>query len=188
MQASARSPAMPMPEEKKQNISLIIGLSIPVAMILFIAVAINGPRWFNTVEPAKFDFLYTTGQQNPYATYSVENGRLVLREQPGSDDASTAVQYPIHFFVHDVTENSSREIQPEEAMDLRLDGSIRSPDGFSVDAGRRSGWFIFGYGRNYRSRYLVNESYSEKLNLETNAGNYNYYWNFRFLGWVIDDE
>lgn len=179
---------MTMPEDRKQNISLIIGLSIPVAMILFIAIAINGPRWFNTVEPAKFDFLYTTGQQNPYTTYSVVSGRLRVQEHPVPEDAPATIQYPIHFFVHDVSENISREIQVEEAMQLNLDGSIRSPDGFTVETGRRSGWFIFGYGRDYRSRYLVNESFSEKLKLESNSGSYSYYWNFRFLGWVTGNE
>ena len=175
-------------DDKKQNISLIIGLSIPLAMILFIAVAINGPRWFNTVEPAKYDFLYTTGQDNPYAIYSVENGRLTLQEQAVPEGASPTIQYPLHFFVHDVSENSSREIKVEEAMQLALDGSIRSPDGFTIETGRRSGWFIFGYGRDYNSRYLIHDSFSEKLALETSAGSYNYYWNFRFLGWVTSDE
>ena len=48
--------------DKKQNLSLIIGLSIPIVMILFITIAINGPRWFNTVEPAHYNFLYSTGR------------------------------------------------------------------------------------------------------------------------------
>jgi len=179
---------MTMHEQKKQNISLIIGLSIPVAMILFVAVAINGPRWFNTVEPPVVDFLYTTGQQNPYSTYSIENGRLHLTEHPAPEGASPTVQYPVHFFIHDVSENISREIQEEDAMQLFLESSLRSPDGFTVESGHRGGWFIFGYGRDYRSRYLVKDSYSEKLDLETNTGTYSYYWNFRFLGWVNDNE
>jgi hypothetical protein len=175
-------------DDKKSNIALIIGLSIPVAMMLFMAVAINGPRWFNTVEPPLYDFLYTTGQHNPYAIYSVDNGRLTLQEKPVPEGESATIQYPMHFFVHDVSENSSREIQAEEAMQLVLDGSLRSPDGFTIETGRRSGWFIFGYGRDYRSRYLVNASFSEKLKLESSSGNYSYYWNFQFLGWVIADE
>lgn len=174
--------------DKKKNVSLIIGLSIPIAMILFIAIAINGPRWFSTIEPAKYDFLYTTGQPNPYVTYSVDNGRLIAHERPEPENAATANPHPIHFFIHDVSENSSREIPVEEALNLSLDSSNRSPDGFTVVNGRRSGWFIFGYGRSSNNRYLVNESFSEKLNLETNAGNYNYYWNFRLLGWVTGDE
>lgn len=175
-------------KNRKQNISLIIGLSIPVAMILFIAIAINAPRWFNSVDPAKYDFLYTTGQADPFVTYSVEDGRLVEHKRPVPENAPATSPHPIHFFVHDVSENSSREIQVEEALSLSLDSSNRSPDGFKVVNGRRGGWFIFGYGRSSNDRYLVNESFSEKLNLETNAGAYNYYWNFRLLGWVTGDE
>lgn len=179
---------MPTQDEKKQNVTLIIGLSIPVAMILFVAVAINGPRWFNTEEPPKFDFLYTTGQQNPYATYAIENGRLKLTELPVPEGALPTVQYPVHFFVHDVAQNISREVEEEDAMQLVLDGSLQSPDGFSVESGRGRGWFIFGYGHNYRHRFLVKNSYSEKLSLETSSGNHSYYWNFRLLGWVKTDE
>ena len=66
--------------DKKQNVSLIIGLSIPVAMILFIGIAINGPRWVNSIEHPKYNFLYVTGQQDPYVVYTVEKGRLVVTE------------------------------------------------------------------------------------------------------------
>jgi len=174
-------------DEKKRNISLIIGLAIPVAMVLFIAVAINGPRWFNTVEPATFNFLYTTGQHNPYAIYSVIDGRLTLQEQTVPEGGVAAEQYQKRFFVHDVASNVSREISEDEALGLYLDSSVRSPDGFTIETGRRGGWFVFGYGRNYGNRYLVKDRFSDKLDLETNAGSYNYYWNFRFLGWVVSD-
>jgi len=179
---------MPMRDDKKQNISLIIGLSIPVAMIIFIAVAINGPRWFNTVEPAKYDFLYMTGQQPPYTSYLVSDGRLIINEGPAPEGYEPVATPPAHFFVHDVSENSSREIQLDEALELNLDNSIRSPDGFAIEPGRRSGWFIFGYRRDYNSRYLIKDTFSEKLELESNNGSYSYYWNFQFLGWVTSDE
>jgi len=94
----------------------------------------------------------------------------------------------LHFFVHDVTANASREIPVEEAVKLALDGSVRSPDGFSIENGRRGGWFIFGYGRRSASRYIVKDSYSEKLDLETQNSSYNYYWNYHFLGWVSGNE
>jgi len=94
----------------------------------------------------------------------------------------------VHFFIHDVSENLSREIQLDEAMELSLDGSVRSPDGFAVETGRRSSWFIFGYRRDHNRRYLIKESFSEKLKLESDNGAYNYYWNFRFLGWVTESE
>ena len=174
-------------DAKKQNISLIIGLSIPVAMILFIAIAINGPRWFSSIEPAEVNFLYTTGQQNPYLAYSVKDGRLLVTDTT-PENATPTAQYQTHFFIHDVTTNKSREIQLDEAKRLLLDGAVRSPDGFTISDGRRRGWFIFGYGRYSGERYLVKESYSEKLDLESDSGSNNYYWNYRFIGWVTGDE
>ena len=178
---------MTTPDTKRQNISLIIGLSIPVAMILFVAIAINGPRWFSNVEPATVNFLYVTGQQDPYVAYSVKAGRLAVTDNT-PENMTGQVQYPTHFFIHDVTVNKSREIQLDEAKRLFLDGGVRSPDGFSISDGRRRGWFIFGYGRYNGDRYLVKESYSEKLDLEMDSGSNNYYWNYRFIGWVTGNE
>ena len=174
-------------DAKKQNISLIIGLCIPVAMILFIAIAINGPRWFNSVTPATVNFLYVTGQQDPYVAYSVKDGRLTVTDNT-PENVTGRVEYPTHFFVHDVTTNKSHEIQMDEAKQLFLDGAVRSPDGFTISNGRRRGWFIFGYGRYTGVRYLVKENYSEKLDLESDSGSNNYYWNYRFIGWVTGNE
>lgn len=175
-------------DNKKYNISLIIGLSIPVAMVLFIALAINGPRWFSTVEPAKFDFLYTTGQRNRFASYFVADGRLKEKVKSGSETANPTTSNPVHFFIHDVSENSNREIQLQEAMQLMLDNSLRSPDGFTIETGRRSDWLIFGYRPDYKSRYLMKDRHGEKLELESNNSSYNYYWNFQFMGWVTGNE
>ena len=174
-------------EDKKRNLSLIIGLSIPVAMVIFVAIAINGPRWFNTVDSATYDFLYTTGPHIPHAFHTVKDGRLIRNEQTVPDGVTVAEQPATRFFLHDVARNSSKEIPEEEAMALQLDGMLRSPDGFTVETGRRGGWYIFGFGRNYRNHYLVKERFSDKLDLETDTGAYNYYWNFRFLGWVVND-
>jgi hypothetical protein len=174
-------------DDKRQNISLIIGLSIPVAMILFIAIAINGPRWLSNVEPANVNFLYATGQQDPDVVYSVKDGRLAVTDNTPEHETGQA-EYPTHFFIHDVTTNTSREIQFDEAKRLLLDGAVRSPDGFTISDGRRRGWFIFGYGRYDGHRYLVKESYSQKLDLETDSGTNHYYWNYRFIGWVTGNE
>jgi hypothetical protein len=175
--------------DKTQNISLIIGLSIPLAMILFIAVAINGPRWFNDIAPPRYDFLYSTGQQTASNTYLVKEDLLTLQEYTAADGAEQPARYLLHFFVHNVAENKSTEIQLEDALKLQLDASVRSPDGFLIEIGRRGGgWFIFNYRRNSNHRYMVKESYSEKLMLETHDGSYSYYWNFRFYGWLGANE
>ncbi len=169
---------------KKQNIALIIGLSIPVAMILFVAIAINAPHWFSTVEPPQYNFLYTSGRSNPYASYLVKDGRLQRHDVKQSETATKPAEYQQRFFVHAVSANISHEISEDEALELQLDGGVRSPDGFRLESGNRGGWFLFGYGRDYRSRYLVKENYSQKLELESQDGNYRYYWNIQFLGWI----
>ncbi len=169
---------------KKQNIALIIGLSIPVAMVLFVAIAINAPSWFSTVEPPQYNFLYTDRRNNPNVSYLVKDDRLQRHDVDQSENATKPVEYQQRFFIHDVSANISSEISENEALELHLDGAVRSPDGFRLESGNRGGWFFFGYGRDYRTRYLVKENYSQKLELESQNENYRYYWNIQLLGWI----
>ncbi len=173
---------------KKQNITLIIGLSIPVAMILFVAIAINAPHWFSTTEPPQYDFLYTSGQHNSYVSYQVNNGRLQRKDLIIPEGGSKPTEVQQRFFIHTVATNTSKEISEDEALNLQLDGSLRSGDGYKLKSGRRGGWFLFGYGRDYNTRYLVKDNYSLKLELETHDSNQRYYWNIQFLGWINADE
>jgi len=169
---------------KQQNISLIIGLSIPVLMMLFVALAINAPQWFTHVKPPQQDFLYSSGNNAPYTKYLVKEGKLTRVETTLPEGATRSTENDIHFFIHDVSANSSREISETEALKLSLNGNILSDDGFSMQSGRRGGWFLFGYGRDYRSRYLVKDNYSVKLNLINKNPQYRYYWNTIFIGWL----
>jgi len=169
-----------------RNVSLIIGLSIPVLMVVFIAVAINGPRWFSDTEPPKYDFLYSVGPPMKSALYEVENGRLVRRE-PSDDQQLQREAGQVRLFIHDVSENRSREISLGEASTLGLDSSIRSPDGFTVTYGRRGSWFIFGIGGDANRRYLVKDDIGQRLDLLTDSDGIDYYWNFRFLAWVTSE-
>ena len=56
------------------------------------------------------------------------------------------------------------------------------------DLDREQGNLFMALGRYNGSRYLVKESYSQKLELESDSGSNNYYWNYRFIGWVTGDE
>lgn len=170
-----------------RNLSLIIGLAIPVAMVLFIAIAINGPRWFSSIEPPTYDFLYMTGQHAQSQAYVVEDERVVLKETTDPAGPTQPVSN-VRFFVHDVTRNTSREINFEAARQIAIDGSLRSPDGFTITAGRRGGWFIFDFGRDYSRRYIVKETFSQRLDLISDGNRYDYYWNFRFLGWLSREQ
>ena len=76
-------------------------------------------------------------------------------------------------------------MRAEDARTLILDSSLQSPDGFTVEMGRRGGWFIFDFRPDYRSRYLVNDTYSEKIRIVEGSGR-SYYYGFRFIGWIVE--
>lgn len=166
----------------KKNISLIVGIAIPILMIVLIAVSIYLPSLF---APApQFNFIYVTednyGQNFQFA---VENGVLVKRE----------VKYPEHYtpkdarlFIHDVMKNTDQEITFEDAQKLKLDSLLKSPDGYEVVYGSSDyGFFPFFYGgSDYNAMYLKGHNTSKKLDLQSSTDGRYYYRNRRFLGWI----
>ncbi|MFH1903771.1 MAG: hypothetical protein ABIK20_06975 [Candidatus Omnitrophota bacterium] len=158
----------------KKNISLIVGIAIPVLMIFLVAVSIYLPALF---APApRFNFLYVTGgDYDQNRQYVVENGVLkYLKDTPGG----------ARFFVHDVSSNESKEVSFKEVRKLKLDANAKSPDGYEVICGSAEGLFPFDYS-NYDEVYLKGHHASKKLNLQYPAADYRYYRNrTRFLGWI----
>ena len=168
--------------EVKKNIPLIIGLSIPILMILFVAGSIYLPGLF--VHP-KFNFLYSAGGDY-YSNhrYSVRNGELIENE----------VEYPKYYtqrdepklFIHDVIKNESTRISFEEAQHLSLNSNTNSPDGFEIYCGRGSSGFFLIFFDSYQdcsSRFIKGHNTSKKLNVQLQGGSY---YNFQFLGWMIE--
>ncbi|MDE2439283.1 MAG: hypothetical protein KGN01_07890 [Patescibacteria group bacterium] len=168
----------------KKNITLIVGISIPVLMILFVAASIYLPGLF--VQP-KYNFLYVSGDDYYYYNqyqYSVQNGKLVRNEITRPEGQTYPPQRDVKLYVYDVAKNESKEISFAEAQNLNLDSSNVSPDGFEVTYGSRGdGFFPFFFysGTDYNNRYLKGHNVSKKLNLQLSGSYYN---NFRFIGWI----
>lgn len=186
----------------RNNVSLIVGLSLPILMILFVAGSIYLPRMGKRVVP-QYDFLYKIDQGDGAYTYAVKNGKLERGENvharpilydvgpdgnPVYDPKTPAQIDTTKLYTHDTDKNESREVSFEDAEKLALDSRGMSPDGFEVaQQSGSNGIFtdIFGGGsRDYNSRYLTGHGRSEKLNLENNSQNGYYYYNFQFLGWI----
>jgi hypothetical protein len=168
----------------RKNVSLIVGIGIPVLMIVLVAGGIYLPMLF---APApKFHFLYVTGDDYYQGKqYVVEGGRLAKRE----------VNYPEHYtpgvarlFVHNMAGNESQEIVFEEAQTLSLDPRVKSPDGYTVVHGSAEyGVFpiFFGSDRDYNAVYIKGHATSKKLHVEFPSDTrYAYEGRFRFLGWL----
>ena len=173
----------------KKNTSLILGLSIPILMVLFVAISIYLPRQFS--KPG-YDFLYIIGTDTYYSeyTYSVENG-VLTREQNNTYQnkdlyySKPLVDYgPPKIYIYSIENDLAREISFEEAQAYKLDNNAKSPDGFEISRGSGAEIVPFSGSYDYNSQFIRNGNYSKKLNIQVPASSDRYY-DFRLLGWVI---
>ena len=172
---------------KKENITLIIGLSIPVVMVLFIAGAIYLPSVFINVDPPKYSFMYMINNGTDGYHYIVKKNLLTREEINRKNNYYNPNQRPVKFFIHNIKTHHNKELSFEEASTISLNTNFESLDGFKIEQGRRSyGFFPFYSRSNYYTRYITKEGYAEKLKLHTTDRNY--YYNFRFLGWLAKEE
>lgn len=176
-------------ETIKKNITLVIGIAIPILMILFVAGSIYLPGLF--IKP-HFNFLYASGDEshcyNSVLQYSVQNNRLVRDTsnlQMQQNESANCPNIEPKLYLYDVTINKSNDISFAEAQNLQLDSNVKSPDDFEVVYGSSGDSFFpffYGGGTDYNSRYIKGHNVSKKLNLQLNGGYY--YNNFRFIGWI----
>lgn len=167
----------------KKNVPLIIALSIPVLMVVLVAVSIYLPSAF--VKP-QTDFIYAV-EGDYYCrthTFSVQMGRVTqveVKQQNQSQYNCGDLRKP-RVFYYDVKTDQSKEITGEQAAQFVVDDTPRSVDGFEVvSGGGGSDIFSFG-GYDYYNRYLKKGSYARRINAV--VGQQYYYNGFRFLGWV----
>lgn len=172
----------------KKNITLVIGISIPILMILFVAGSIYLPGLF--IKP-HFNFLYASGDDSYYYykngyQYSVQNDKLIKNEIKQLENQNyNPPRVESKLYLYDVVKNESKEISFADAQNLTLNSSTKSPDDFEVVYGSRGdGFFPFFLGgeTDYNARYLKGHNVNKKLNLQLNGGSY--YNNFRFIGWI----
>ncbi len=176
---------------KTKNIPLIVGLSIPLAMIVFVTASIYLPQLW--APQPKTNFLYSlSSTYYPAKEYFVSNNKIAERILPYTGNPNRPQPLgDIRIYLHDVVRNEGREISFEEAQTLLLDNRALSPDGFEVVPGTRGeSFFLFFYNsEDYSSLYLKGHHTTKKLHLykigSIGSGNYSYYNNrYRFIGWV----
>ena len=177
----------------KKDISLYIALSIPVLIVVVLALVIYVPR-YTTKKPA-YNFIYSRADDRYYPSsseYSVRQGEITVETIPTPIPAPNerlmapvASQEP-RLFLYDVSANSEKEISLEDAKQLTLDDSTISPDGFTVERGGQGGGVFpfFMDNGDYNSLYLSKGSYNVRLNINSSDFN-NSLYNVRFIGWVL---
>jgi hypothetical protein len=167
----------------KKNITLIIAISIPILMIIFVAASIYLPGIF--IKP-KFNFLYSNCDKYSYYNkyyYYVQNGKLTRTEMQKPKDEIYELFREPKLYIYDVIKNESKEISFEEAQNLNLDSNIKSPDGFEIVYGTQGyGFFPFFFWpeRDYNTLYLKGHNVNKKLNIQFNKPCHS----FDFIGWI----
>lgn len=189
----------------KNNIAVILAFSLPILLVIGIALSAYWPSFLST----DYDFVYATCDRGvasyyeghyPYncvnylnSRYEVENGKLTIIEVQPPPKEALVVDRPYviltsRLFRHDSLKNQGREITLAEAQTLKLNELITSPDGVSVESAYDRGvnFFPFFDGSPRSGYYLTKGSKKQKLNL-VNEDERNYYDrdNFKFIGWVI---
>lgn len=186
----------------KQNISLYIGIAIPVLMVMFVAGSVYLPRLFSTPQ---YSFLYATGvsyhgpakpvilNRQDYDTqerYVVRGERLVketVKVPLGEIDYTTPFETKL--YLQNTQTNASQEISFDEAQKLRLNTEALSPDGYKIARGSGGGGvfpFFFNENSDFSSYSLIGHGARHKLNLKQPADTQQYYYDkITFLGWVM---
>ncbi len=197
----------------KNNTKLILGISLPFLVILFVIGFAVFPKLF--FDP-KYDFVYIIdsyckntnynncygGDYNSWSAYKVVNGKIeketstafgnVYNSVKGAyDKVAIDVIYPT-LYRYNVTNDSFTEISFKQAQELNLTGSGSSPDGTVISSDRRGGGGLIGEvligGGDYNryGLYMKNGSFSKKITIQ-NGVQQDYYYslnNFRLIGWV----
>ena len=163
---------------KKNNLSLIFGLSIPLLMILFVGLSVYLPRLL--APPPQYDFLYYISDSfyatdSPESRYIVKKGTIEFIDNNPSENFEDISM----IFRHDVSENKSYEITYDEAKLLELIPSYESPDGYELvnSWGNDIMYFDMGYDELFIKGHGVN---TEMDFYGTNI----YYSQLNFLAWI----
>jgi hypothetical protein len=169
-----------------KNIPLLIGIALPVIFILVISIVIFTPSLF--LNP-QYNFLYSNDNsyynQSYLNTYVVKDNHVSLNPTPTTPGIISNASNPT-LFLYDVKNNSTHQVDFNEAKNFIVDPGPSSPDGYIVKY-QYSNYGIFSlFGSNdNQNGYVISKGNSSKhLNgLNTSGDNY-YSNNFKFIGWV----
>jgi hypothetical protein len=169
----------------KQKLPLVIAISLPIIMIVIVAISMHIPR---IAAKPQHNFVYAIGEDMAYRYYSVQNGMITQTDHtpPYYQTHPADMKYPEpKLYLYDVSKDTSTALSLADAQRLRLDSNAKSPDGFEIVRGGGDGGIFglfFGSPGDYNSQYIRGHGYSKKLNPTLESQNY--YYSFRVVGWV----
>jgi len=189
----------------KKNLPIIVALTLPLFMILFVAGSVYLPGLF-TKSP-KYNFVYSLNIDNRYLyhdygstvfknSYVITDGKLtkvpiILQGEitPEQAKIQRVVEDAPPLYIYDVASNVAKKISFELARGLSIDDGPTSPDGFYLTySSSNNGIFdLFGSSNNHRGWVLTRGAKSVKvrsLDINDYNGYYYGYNNIKLIGWI----
>ena len=187
----------------KQNLVLVIGLSLPILLIVIFFVATVLPKSLGT--PPQYELLFTTlkyeYENAPVylVDFKVVNQKLVAIVKKNDDkgrnynskklmayNAKTETVREITIDLAKVAGTGDhKEVVLDETKDLKVDASPVSPDGYQLDGSNygNSGLLggLFGVGHRNSGYRIKKGAVAYKVETQQDY----YYSDFKFVGWVI---
>ena len=187
----------------KENLVLVIGLSLPILLIVIFFLATVVPKSYGT--PPQYEVLFTTlkyeYENSPVylVDFKVVNHQLVAKVKKNDDkgrnyNSKKLMAYnPKTEMVREITidlakaaESNMDEVVLAETKDLKIDASVTSPDGYQLEGSRYSNSGLVGGlfgGGNHNSGYRLKKG-AVAYKIEPTQPDY-YYSDYKFVGWII---
>ena len=166
----------------KENLPLIVGITLPIALVVLIAAVIYIPAMF--AKPPVVDFIFVDNNYSYGQHYEVRRGKILLVEDYIPEPpAKRQPELEPQIYRYDLEQDKAVTLTQKEAEQLTIDPAQYSSDGFLVSQGGGGGgifpFFFFDEGR--QGVYIRKGAYSEQLNYPSSD-----IWRYQFLGWIVE--
>ncbi len=196
---------MSLKEFVKQNLVLVMGITLPLLLIVLFFIASVLPKSMST--PPQYEMLFTTHKyesQPPEYIYNVVVKDAQLEIKVRKNDQQNKAYQSTRLMAFDGSTQTVREIPldignlpelPEggsiplpSTQGWKIDTSSVSPDGYSVDAPRYSGGNLLGglFGVGYRDYEYRLKKGGVGYRIPNDQSGYHYYGQLEFVGWVLN--
>jgi hypothetical protein len=188
----------------KQNLVLVMGMTLPLVLIVLFFIASVLPKSMGT--PPQYEMLFTTtkyeGQPPDYLYDIVIRDKQLMVKVRKNDhkergyqstrlmafDGRTEMVREIPLDIGNAGEVAGGEPVPlPSAQGWKIDTTSASPDGYVLDAPRYGGGNLLGglFGVGYRDNEYRLKKGGIGYRIPTTQPGYYYYGQMQFIGWVL---
>ncbi len=192
----------------KENLVLVLGVSLPILLIIFFAIATAIPK--HLVDDPKYDFLFVSNYYNNGSNsrlqFDVIDGKLKITHYRPKKNRLLSIPKLYRYNVQDgsvqeisvnlptsyASENDDdkgKEFIIDELKNLKLNTKSIAPDGYKFEASYRYNRGLLGgmffYGGSRSGVAISKNARVVKVNRQM-GGYYNSHYT-KFLGWVVTE-